>query len=106
MQVIHLPKGAGKTRRILEIAIKEDAYIVCSRCDRKHIHDMALSMGISPDKLRFMAYEEFANSRAVRLSNVVIDNVDVLLRKIARGMNVLAISVNLDDLQEPERKTR
>jgi len=106
VKVIHKPRQTGKTTELIKIASQEGGYIVChSRDEAYRISKTAEESG--KPILFPITYDEYLNGLfcGKNIKAFYIDNVELLLSRIARGVPVNAISVNgeyvlFNDLQE------
>ncbi|SNR99995.1 hypothetical protein SAMN04488503_2270 [Humidesulfovibrio mexicanus] len=94
MQIIMLERGAGKTAKVIEECRKHGGYIVCpGRREAKDIADKAAAWGIRiPYPLTF---EEFLRGqfRGRGVKAFHIDNADLLIQYMARGVPVVTASM-------------
>jgi len=97
-ELIITGRGGGKTRRCIEIAAAEKAYIVCpTRKDALRITRMAEEMGL--DILFPITASEFIKGDFGRyVTGFVFDDADRFFQMMARNVPIHAISLN-----EPER---
>jgi hypothetical protein len=96
-KVIIGKRGSGKTDAIIRLAAKEFLYIVCSSGEVRRIVDRAKSMDLD---IPFpLSYSEFMSGQFCGrgIKGFVVDNVDLLVIGMARGVPVRAISVTIDE---------
>lgn len=98
MKVIHKERGTGKTAELIEIASREGGYIVC------HCHDEAYRISKVAEEsgkpiLFPLTYDEYLSGAfySKNIKAFYIDNVELLLARIARGVPVKAISINKEN---------
>jgi hypothetical protein len=98
MKVIHKPRQAGKTTELIKIASQEGGHIVCySHEEAYRISKTAEEIG---EQILFpITYDEYLNGSfcGKNIEAFYIDNVELLLSKISRGVPVNAISVNKEE---------
>ena len=98
MKVIHKPRKTGKTTELIKIASQEGGIIVChSRDEAYRISKTAEEIG---EQILFpITYDEYLNGSfcGKNIEAFYIDNVELLLSRIARGVPVNAISINKED---------
>lgn len=98
MKVIHKPRQAGKTTELIKLASQEGGYIVChSRDEACRISKTAEESG---KQILFpITYDEYLNGSfcGKNIKAFYIDNVELLLSRIARGVPVKAISINKEN---------
>lgn len=87
-------RGSGKTTRCIELAYKNDAYIV----SRTHAHaiytaGLARKMGISIHHP--ITYDEYFRGEFhnKNINGFVVDDVDELMSYLARGVPVIGMSL-------------
>ena len=107
MKIITGCRDAGKTTELIKLAAQDFLYIVCANNSRvEYVMDLAKKMELDiPFPITF---QEFLNGRFGRgqhLSGFAIDDVDQLLREVARGTPVKAISLCVDKLLPGEEIT-
>ena len=98
MKVIHKERQTGKTTELIEIASREGGYIVChNRAEAYRISKVAEEKG--KQILYPLIYEEFLSGSFCGkiIKAFYIDNVELLLARIARGVPVKAISINKEN---------
>jgi hypothetical protein len=100
VKVIHKPSQTEKTTELIEIASQEGGYIVChNREEAYRISKTAEEIG---KQIPFpITYDEYLNGSfcGKNIKAFYIDNVDLLLSRIAKGVPVNAISVNKEDVK-------
>lgn len=98
MKVILKPRQSGKTTEIIKEAAKDFSYIVCEDPDRCQ-KISAMAKGLDLDIPFPITYREFIDGRFYGngVRGFVIDNTDSLLRQIARGVSIGAISITQDE---------
>lgn len=98
MKVIHKERRTGKTTELIELASSEGGYIVCHSQDEAcRISKVAEEKG---KQILFpLTYGEFLSGSfcGKNIKAFYIDNVEVLLAIIARGVPVNAISINKEN---------
>jgi predicted AAA+ superfamily ATPase len=98
MQIIYKPRQSGKTTKLIEIASCEVFHIVCrNKREAERVFLVAKKLGFDiPFPLTF---HEFINGLflGVTIKGFVIDDVDLLVKYIARGVPVKAISINKEE---------
>ena len=94
MQILLLEKGQGKTRALIELAAREDLYIVCDTPRRAaQIARDALDANL---RINFpITWSEFLGHKfhASGIKGFVIDDADRLLTHLCIGVPLQAISV-------------
>jgi len=100
-------KGLTDKTELIEIAVEEGLYIVCKdRETERKIYERAIEMGISklPNCLTF---EEFVRGEflGVLVKGFVIDDVDLLVEYLARGVPVKVIFINIAGEREIIKKS-
>lgn len=103
MEIIASGRRTGKTSRLIKLCAEaeergEIAYIVTfDHAAARAIVDKARAMGVV---IRYpMTYEEMKTGygyKRQRLS-LFIDNAEVLLKRMANGANILAVTFNVED---------
>lgn len=95
MKIICKPRRAGKTTHIIHLAAEHDSYIVCiSRSECERVAAQAESIGVN---IRFpVTMEEFISwqQQAREAKSFIIDNIDAIISKMAKGTPVIAISAS------------
>lgn len=97
MHVIHKERNAGKTTELIALASDEGGYIVCH--SHKEAHRISRVAEISGKQIPFpITYDEYLRGSFCgrNIKAFYIDNVDLLLARIAKGVPVKAISINDD----------
>jgi hypothetical protein len=93
MKVICRDTGKGKTKKLIELASKEDGYIVClNHKEAYRISQQAIKM---KKEIPFpLTFDEFLNGRfcAGNIKSFYIDDVDMLLNIISKNVPVNAIT--------------
>jgi hypothetical protein len=98
MKVIHKPRQTGKTTELIEIASQEGGYIVCH--NREEAYKILKTAEEIGKQIPFpITYDEYLNGSfcGKNIEAFYIDNVELLLSMIARGVPVNAISVNNEE---------
>lgn len=94
MKVIFREPRTGKTTELIKMCAMYGGYIVCVDKQRaKYTAGMARDMGV---KIPFpLTFSEFLEGRyyAPGVKQVYIDNADMLIESIARGVSVNAIVI-------------
>ena len=94
MVVIKGPRQSGKTDELIKLAAARRAYLVVSSYrEAQRCQERAKSLGLS---LYFpLTYEEFTKGDfyGKGLNGLLVDDVENLLRYMARGVEVLAYSI-------------
>ena len=94
MLVIKGPRQSGKTDELIKLAAARKAYLVVFSCrEAQRCQERAKSLGLS---LYFpLTYEEFVKGDfyGKGLNGLLIDDVEDLLRYMARGVGVIAYSL-------------
>ena len=87
-------RGGGKTKKCIELASEHNAYIVChSQGEAHRIAVAATAMGLD---IPFpITYGEFIQGQFCgrHINGFIIDNVDMLVSYMARGVDILAMSI-------------
>ena len=100
MQVIHWPRGGGKTKKLIEMADNYNGYIVCpSIRDVERIFKMAQDMG---KKINFpLTLEDFKHRKyhAPGCKRFYIDDVDRCLQALS-GVPIVAITVTKEEAKD------
>ena len=95
-------RGSGKTTECIKFAAEHNAYIVCrSQGEAHRIMVAATAMGL---RIPFpISYNEFTRGDFCRrnISGFVIDDVDELVRWLARDVDVIAMSLYGDVTNRP-----
>lgn len=98
MKIITGGPLVGKTTKLIEIAARDNLYIVChGQREARRIAEMADKMDL--DILFPITYDEFINWKSMlgsRIKGFVIDNAGMLLGYMARSVPVVAISFRTD----------
>jgi hypothetical protein len=99
MKIIIKPTGQGKTTELIKISAEKHFHIVChSKKECERISNSAQSMKLDiPYPITFNEFLE-ANyyGKGIR-KGFLIDNADMLLRSISRGVPIQAITLNQDN---------
>lgn len=94
MKIIHRPRNSGRTSKLIALAADDYSYIVCSsHAECARIARQADVMGLSiPFPITYM---EFAQGKFCGrgIASFCVDNVDMLLVYLARGVPVKAITI-------------
>ena len=95
-------RGSGKTTECIKFAAEHNAYIVCrSQGEAHRIAVAATAMGL---RIPFpITYSEFVQGRffGPNINGFVIDDVDELVRQLARDVDVIAMSLYGDVTNRP-----
>lgn len=99
MKVIYSARGTGKTTELINLASQDGGSLIChSYNEAVRIAKVAKEMGKS---IPFpLTYEEYLkkNFYAIGIRAFYIDNVELLLAEISRGVPVKAITISTDNL--------
>jgi len=97
MKIITLPRGGGKTMACIKTAYETGGYIVCnSRAESERVFKMATDAKIRiafPITLNEFLLGEFGEF----IPCFIIDNVDDMLRVIARGIKIHTVTLTPED---------
>lgn len=98
MKVIYKERQTGKTTELIDIASQNGGYIIC------HSRDEAYRISKEAEKngkqiLFPLTYDEYLDGSfcGKNIKAFYIDNVDFLLSKIAKGVQVKAFTINKED---------
>ena len=95
MQIILRKRQMGKTTELIRISAETFAYIVVpTRKDAGTVSEMAKDMGLD---IPFpLTYDEFIRGQyyGKNIKGFLIDNADMLLQYMAKGVAIKAISLN------------
>ena len=96
MEVIHLPRGGGKTKRLIEIADNYNGYIVApTQKDAIRIFEMARKM--KKDIHMPISFDEFIHRRyGPFCRRFYFDDLDRSLDDISR-LPIIAVTLTKDD---------
>ena len=97
MKIFATGRQGGKTQRAIEWAVEHDAYIVChNKVAASQLFRRATDQGLT---VHFpLTYDEFlSGSFGPGVKSVVIENVDMLLARFARGVPVIGFTATKDD---------
>ena len=103
MKIISGKRSSGKSIRLIKEAASNFSYIVCANRKRvRYISEWAKAFGY--DMPFPITYDEFllAKFTGTRIKSFVIDDVDDLLRYIARGVPVKAFTYSVDEEDSEE----
>jgi hypothetical protein len=79
MKAIALPRGGGKTTKLIKMASETDGYIVCHSIDEcSRIFADARMLGVKINQP--ITYEEFRSKKYGRIKNFYIDNIENFLQ--------------------------
>jgi hypothetical protein len=99
VKVIYKERRTGKTTELIDMASQNGGYIIC------HSRDEAYRISKEAEKngkqiLFPLTYEEYLNGSfcGKNIKAFYIDNVDFLLSKIAKGVQVMAFTINKEDV--------
>lgn len=99
MRKIILPRGGGKTDRLIRASASTGCYIVCQSQDEAHVIqsramelELSIPLPISFDEFIRQEYYGF------RMKGFLIDNLDLLIQKIAGRVPVIAVTLTNDSL--------
>lgn len=96
MKVISRTRRMGKTTDLLELAIAKGLIFVChDTMEVKRLEQICKEAKLDPPK--FMTFEKFISREWLgmeRSSKFVIDNVDMLLERIAAPFEIVAVALN------------
>lgn len=85
MKIFKLPRGCGKTTRMLYASEFNNAPIICGTDSRKHyVMDMANSMKLNIPEPISVSDIICNRTRGKRFNKVLVDEVDDVLREILR----------------------
>jgi len=94
MEILHLPRRAGKTTRAIIKAADEGLYIVCDTpAEATRVFQQAKEMGLNipfPITTDDLLQRRF-HGRGIR--GLIIDNAEQLLQRIAYGVEVRMITL-------------
>ena len=97
MRVIHKNQNSGKTDTIIREAEKNQSYVVCqSRRHVEHVAERARELGVSialPITFHEFLKGQFSSHRGAGQISFVVDDLDILLAEISRGVPIKAISL-------------
>jgi len=82
MEIICLPRQAGKTKKLIEMCHPHDDYIVVpDRRQVEHVFKMAQDMGID---IRFpLTWDEAVRSHGMAFRpNFLVDNMDMIIQRL------------------------
>ena len=102
MRIVFGNRHEGKTLALIHMSSKTNSYmVVLSRNEAQRVFRLATNLGI--DIHYPITFDEFINGQyhSSGVSGFMIDNADMLLQAISRGVDVKAISVT-DDVQEEQ----
>ncbi len=98
MKIIATKKGQGKTTQLIKIAHKSGSYIICeSRDEAARVFRQAEKMGTP---IRFpITFANFllGEFHGTGCPSFMIDNADLLLQRMGRGVPLLAISLTVEE---------
>ena len=101
MKVISSGRQTGKTTELVRMAAERGGYIVChSQRECQRVFRWAIDYGI---QIRMpITYDEFLNGRffGPGCKEFYVDNVDMLLRRLARGVPVVACAISNGEREE------
>ena len=95
MKVFYMRRGEGKTRKIIELAVKNKAYIIVTdRRRAQSVYEMAVKMGF-PGMLFPVTVSEYMSNkmRGSYVKNVLLDDADDILQHIFSTVRINAISL-------------
>lgn len=94
MKVVLRGRGGGKTTELIRISARTNSYIVAmSRDEAGRIFAQAQAMGLNiPYPITFDNFLDHQYS-SWGIRDFLIDNADVLLQRLSRGVNIVAVSV-------------
>lgn len=102
MKIIARPRQAGKTTDLIKLAAEHFAYIVC--VSHEHAYQLATQARAAGLDIPFpLTFDEFIEGRffGKGVRGFVIDDVDMLLSRMAHGVPVLAMSATTEDPGPP-----
>lgn len=92
MKVLAMERQAGKTTRLVELALKTEAYLVVESMNEV----LRIQREFKPTP-KLATFREFLHHHyAPDVKNIIIDNVDLLLQMIG-DVPVIATSLTSDD---------
>lgn len=98
MKVIADKRMTGKTRKLIELANKSGAQLICidkSVCE--DVHNWAAKLGLYI--LKPITYTDLLKNvlYGKNIERVIFDDVDIFLRRVAKHHVVEAIAINNDE---------
>ena len=103
MRIINLPRGAGKTRTLVEMSAETGQTIVCRgprdvKWIMQEAHDMRKHI---PEPI---TYDDFLNRRfyGTLVEGFLIDNLDQLLRLMSGGVDIDAVTITGELTYHPD----
>lgn len=92
MNIICTPRQSGKTYNLITLAAERGGYIVClNRGDAYRIAGEAKKRGL--DILFPIGFGEFIRGEFSKSKEFYIDNADLLLTRLARGVHIETITL-------------
>lgn len=106
MQVFYSPIGSGKTTELIKLASENGGYIVCANTHRRQqIFAQAKSLGLP---INFpLTFDDFLENRfcARNIKSFLIDEVESLLLKLAKGPRISAITITDEKSNLPPKES-
>lgn len=100
MKIFNLPRGTGKTKRMLYASEYHNAHILCANAtSKKHIMDMAHWLDINiPEPITI---QDMANHKSKYQGHrdILVDEMDYVLQSILApyGLNILSATITIDE---------
>lgn len=95
MQVIHKPRGGGKTRELIELAHENGYTIVCFNQDTKrHTKYLARKLGLEiPEPVTVGEIKQHEILYGKKEVKIVVDDADLILQRYLEAeIHVIAVS--------------
>lgn len=99
MKIVCRPKACGKTLAAIQEARRTDGYIVCySKEEASRVFHLALEME-RPIRFPLTLGEFLAGNFGPGCRNFIIDNTDMLIRELCRGVPVSMATFTANDAE-------
>lgn len=95
MQVIHKPRGGGKTRELIELAHKNGYTIVClNKNMKRHTKYLAKKLGLEiPEPVTVEEVKQQKILYGKKDTGIVVDNADAILQRyLDAEVHVITVS--------------
>lgn len=97
MKLFNLPRGGGKTMRMLYASEYHNAPILCTTCKHKqYIVDMAKRQNINiPEPITL---SDIVNNRTTNINDILVDDMDYVLSQLLShiDLNMIGGTITID----------
>lgn len=99
MKIIYKKRGKGKTTQAIKNCLQTGAFLVC------HTRAFAQLLRHSYPKLNVATHDDFISGLSLHgVKAVIIDDVDMLLHRLAKGTEIQEVTLSRDYTVAERRK--